>query len=247
MKVICVIPARYGSTRFEGKMLAKICGKTLVQRVYEQAKKAKLIDKIFVATDDERIKNEAESFGARVVMTSKNHHSGTDRVAEAIQNMDGEIIVNVQGDLPLIDPEAVDAVVKPLLEDPALVMTTLITRIVDKREYHNPNITKVVKDKDNFALYCSRSLIPYVEEGNQTPVFKQLGVYAYRREFLLAFSKMRQTTCEKAEKLELLRALENGYKIKLVETTCSPISMMEVDIPKDIAKVKNILEEKGLS
>jgi 3-deoxy-manno-octulosonate cytidylyltransferase (CMP-KDO synthetase) len=246
-KVICVVPARFGSTRFEGKPLADICGKSLIQRVYEQVKKAKLIDEIYIATDDERIKNKAESFGARVIMTSKHHPSGTDRVAEVAQKVDGEIIVNVQGDLPLVDPVAIDAVVKPLLENSDLVMATLITPIVEKEEYHNPNITKIVKDKNNFALYCSRSLIPWSEEGDQTTIFKHLGVYAYRKDFLIAFSKMKQTPCEKAEKLELLRALENGYKIKLVEAPCSPASMAEVDVPEDIAKIEKILKEKKYS
>lgn len=241
MKVICVIPARFGATRFEGKPLVEICGKSMIQRVYEQVQKARSIDEVYIATDDDRIRSKAESFGAKVIMTSKDHTCGTDRIAEAIQNIEGEIILNVQGDEPLIEPEALDAVIKPLVEDPDIKMATLITPIDDESEYHDPNIVKAVKDKDNFALYCSRSLIPYSREGDMTGVFKQIGVYVYRRDFLLAFSKMEPTPYEKMERLEQLRALENGYKIKLVETTYNPIS---VDVPEDVAKVENVLRSR---
>ncbi len=241
MKVIGVIPARFGSTRFEGKPLVDICGKTMIQRVYEQTQKARLINEVYIATDDDRIRDKAESFGAKVIMTSREHTCGTDRIAEAIQNVEGEIILNVQGDEPLIEPEALDAVIKPLVEDSNIEMATLITPIEDESEWHDPNIVKVVKDKNDFALYCSRSLIPYSREGDTGEVFKQIGVYAYRRDFLLAFARMEPTPYEKVEKLEQLRALENGYKIKLVETTYNPIS---VDVPEDVAKVESILRSK---
>ena len=241
MKVICVIPARFGATRFEGKPLVEICGKSMIQRVYEQVQKARLIDEVYIATDDDRIRSNAESFGARVIMTSQDHACGTDRIAEAIQNIEGEIILNVQGDEPLIAPEALDAVIKPLVEDPDIKMATLITPIDDESEYRDPNIVKAVKDRDDFALYCSRSLIPYSREGDMTAVFKQIGVYVYRRDFLLAFSRMEPTPYEKVERLEQLRALENGYKIKLVETTYNPIS---VDVPEDVTKVERILKCK---
>lgn len=242
IKVICVIPARFGATRFEGKPLVEICGKSMIQRVYEQVHKARSIDEVYIATDDEQIRSKAESFGATVIMTSKDHTCGTDRIAEAIQNVEGEIIVNAQGDEPLIEPEALDAVIKPLVEDAKIEMATLITPIEDESECHDPNIVKVVKDKNNFALYFSRSLVPYSRGGGTTGVFKQIGVYAYRRDFLLAFSKMEPTPYEKVEKLEQLRALENGYKIKLVETTYNPIS---VDVPADVAKVESMLKGKG--
>jgi len=241
MKVICVIPARFGATRFEGKPLVEICGKSMIQRVYEQVQQARSIDKVYIATDDDRIKSKGESFGAKVIMTSKDHTCGTDRIAEAIQNIEGEIILNVQGDEPLIEPEALDAVIKPLQEDSNIEMATLITPIDDEGEYRDPNIVKAVKDKNNFALYCSRSLIPYSRGGDMTMVFKQIGVYAYRRDFLLAFAKMEPTSYEKVEKLEQLRALESGYKIKLVETTYNPIS---VDVPEDVTKVECILRSR---
>ena len=242
MTVVCVIPARYGSTRFEGKPLVEICGKVMIQRVYEQVKKAKLIDEIYIATDDDRIKSKSESFGAKVIMTSKKHRCGTDRIAEAIQKIDGDIIINVQGYEPLIEPEALDAVLKPMLKDSSLNMATLITPIDDKKEFDDKNVAKVVIDKDNFVLYCSRNLIPYSRDNDSTTVFKQIGVYVFRREFLIKFSNMEQTPCEKVEKLEQLRALENGYKLKAIETKYHPIG---VDIPEDIKKIEDILKERG--
>ena len=241
MKVICVIPVRFGSTRFEGKPLVEICGKSMIQRVYEQVQKARSIDEIYIATDDERIRTESESFKARVIMTSENHTCGTERIAEAIQNIEGEIILNVQGDEPLIQPEALDAVIKPLIKDQDIKMATLITPIIGESESSDPNIVKVVKDKNDFALYFSRSLIPYAREKDISLVFKQIGVYAYKRDFLLSFAKMKPTIYEKTEKLEQLRALENGYKIKLVETNYNPVS---VDVPEDLAKVEYILRSK---
>ena len=244
MKVICVIPARYGSTRFKGKPLADICGKSMIQRTYEQVKKSKLIDAVYIATDDDRIKDNAESFGAKVIMTSKEHVCGTDRIAESIQHIKcnkDDVIVNVQGDEPLIDPQALDTVIKPFLKDRRLNMGCLIAKIKDLSEYEDPNIVKVVKDKDNFALYCSRSLIPYSKEGDLTNVYKQFGVYVYRKDFLIKFSKMEPTHYEKIEKLEQLRALENGFKMKVVETYYDSVS---VDVPEDLEKVINIIERK---
>jgi 3-deoxy-manno-octulosonate cytidylyltransferase (CMP-KDO synthetase) len=243
MKVICVIPARFGSTRFEGKPLVKICGKSMIQRVYEQVKKAKLIEEVYIATDDDRIESKSKSFGAKAVITSGDHICGTDRIAEAILNIQGDIIINVQGDEPLIEPEALDTVIKPMLEDPNIKMATLITPTEDEQEYHDPNIVKVIKDTNNFVLYCSRSLIPYSRDGDTITIFKQIGVYAYRRDFLLTFSKMKPTPCEKVEKLEQLRALENGYKIKVVETNYHPIG---VDVPEDVAKIERALKRKGV-
>ncbi|MEM0492464.1 MAG: 3-deoxy-manno-octulosonate cytidylyltransferase [Candidatus Thermoplasmatota archaeon] len=242
-KVVCVIPARYRSTRFPGKPLVEICGKSMIQRVYEQAMKSSLIDEIYIATDDKRIKDKAESFGAKVIMTSEHHRCGTDRIAEAIQHIPGDIIINVQGDEPLIEPDALDSVIKPMLNNPTLKMATLITPITDKSEYMNPNVAKVTIDKNNYILYCSRSLIPYSRDGDETTIFKQIGVYVYRRDFLIEFSKMVETPYEKVEKLEQLRALENGYRIKAVETSYQPVG---VDIPDDVKKVEKILKKRGM-
>lgn len=244
MKIICVIPARYGSTRFEGKPLVEICNKTMIQRVYDQVKKAKMIDDVYIATDDHRIKDRAELFGAKVIMTSKDHACGTDRITEAIKSIFSDIIVNVQGDEPLIDPQVLDALAQTLIDDSTIEMATLITVIKDKNELNDPNVVKVVKDRDNFALYFSRSLIPYSRDGTQTNVFKQIGVYAYRRDFLLRYSEMEPTLYENIEKLEQLRALERGHKIKVVETTYDSVS---VDVPEDVEKVERILNEMSLS
>jgi 3-deoxy-manno-octulosonate cytidylyltransferase (CMP-KDO synthetase) len=241
MKVICVIPARYGSTRFEGKPLADLCGKTMIQRTYEQAAKSRTIERIYVATDDERIRENAESFGADVIMTSSRHACGTDRIAEAlghIEGEDGDVVVNVQGDEPLISPDAIDAVVEPLLEDSALNMATLVTKIMDKTEYGDPSVAKVVRDKDGYALYCSRSCIPHSEKGHRADAYKQLGIYAFRRGFLIRFSKMEPTPCEAAEKLEQLRALENGFRMKAIETDFDAPS---VNTPEDLKKVAAII------
>lgn len=244
MKVICIIPARYGSTRFEGKPLANLCGKSMIQRTYEQVKKSKLIDEIYIATDDNRIKDNAGSFGAKVLMTSREHVCGTDRIAEAVRYVksnEDDVIINVQGDEPLVDPRALDAVIRPLLKDPKLYMACLITKIKDKSEYKNPNVVKVVKDRDNFALYCSRSLIPYSRYDISRGVYKQIGVYVYRKGFLVKFSRMEPTPYEKIEKLEQLRALENGFKMKLVETDYDSVP---VDVPEDLKRVIDIIKRK---
>jgi len=238
MTVICIIPARYGSTRFEGKPLTDIRGKPMIQRVFEQVQKAGLVDEIYIATDDLRIKNAAEQFGAPIIMTSPHHTCGTDRITEAIQDIPGELILNVQGDEPLIDPKAIDALVKPVLEDPEILMATLITRITDTDDANNPNVVKVVKDLKNNALYFSRQSIPFSRDGGIPVLYKQAGVYIFRREFLKKFSSLPQTPCENFEKLEQLRALEHGYRIRLVETDYYSVS---VDTPEDAEEVRKIL------
>ena len=243
MKVVCVIPARFDSTRFKGKPLVKICGKIVIQRVYEQVQKANLIDEIYIATDDQRIKQKSESFGANVIMTSEDHACGTDRIAEAIQNIDTDIIINVQGDEPLIEPKALDTVLKPMKDDSNLKFATLITPIDDEKEFLDKNVAKVVIDKNNFVMYCSRTKIPYSRDDDVTTIFKQIGVYVFRRDFLIKFSKMKQTPYERVEKLEQLRALENGYRLKAVETSYHPIG---VDTQKKKKKVENILKERGI-
>lgn len=244
MKIICVIPARYGSTRFEGKPLVEICNKPMIQRVYEQAKKSNVIDEIYIATDDTRIRDCAELFGAKVIMTSKDHACGTDRITEAIKSITGDIIINVQGDEPLIDPKVLDTLAQTLVDDSTIEMATLITAIKDKNELNDPNIVKVVRDLDNFALYFSRSLIPYSRDDVQTNVFKHIGIYVYRKDFLLRFSAMEPTFYENIEKLEQLRALERGHKIKVVETTYDSVS---IDVPEDVEKVERILNDMSLS
>lgn len=253
MKIAAIIPARYGSTRFEGKPLADILGKPMIQWVYEGVCQSKLIKEIIVATDDQRILEAVNKFGGKAVLTSPDHPTGTDRVAEVARKLRSEIIVNVQGDEPLIKGFIIDKAIRPLLNDERLNMSTLMTRIEDVKDWLNPHIVKVVLDEQGFALYFSRSPIPFPRDLNmeqilRSPsdkkgifskkVFKSIGLYVYRRSFLLQMAKMKSTPLEKIEKLEQLRALENGYKIKVVPVDYDPIG---VDIPADLPKVIALL------
>jgi 3-deoxy-manno-octulosonate cytidylyltransferase (CMP-KDO synthetase) len=248
-KILAVIPARYGSTRFEGKPLADILGKPMIQYVYEGVRKSKLIDDVVVATDDLRILEAVNTFGGKGLMTSPSHFTGTDRVAEVARKLKSEIIVNVQGDEPLIQGAFIDKAIRPLLTDDNLQMSTLMTRIEEVRDWLNPHIVKVVVDQKNFALYFSRSPIPFPRDlqigrlesnpfGTNKPlpkrVFKHIGVYVFRRQFLLHFTRIKPTPLEKLEKLEQLRALENGYRIKVTPVNYEPLS---VDTPEDLQKV----------
>jgi 3-deoxy-manno-octulosonate cytidylyltransferase (CMP-KDO synthetase) len=245
MKIAAIIPARFASTRLEGKPLADICGKTMVQRVYERALAANLSE-VLVATDDERILKAVQSFGGKAVMTSPLHASGTDRVAEAASHIQADIIVNLQGDEPLIDPGLIKAAVRPMLDDPSLSMCTLKTPIIHEEEYLDPNAVKVVTDRDGFALYFSRSPIPSCRNGfSGLPCspYKHIGLYVYRRDFLFEFTRMKPTALELSESLEQLRALENGRRIKVVEVRYNPVS---VDTPEDLNRVREIIKEKNL-
>lgn len=227
MKVVCIIPARMGSTRFPGKPLYDLCGKTMIMRVYEQACKAKLINGgVYIATDDARIVNEANLYGANTILTGSYHLNGTDRISEAVNHTGGELIVNVQGDEPLIDPMAIDSLISPFLKDNSLEMGTIITKITNPDDASNKDVVKVVKDLNNFALYFSRSQIPFSRDDDcTTQIYKQAGVYIYRRYLLKRLSRLPPTVYEQCEKLEQLRALENGIKIKLVETDYESISV----------------------
>jgi 3-deoxy-manno-octulosonate cytidylyltransferase (CMP-KDO synthetase) len=248
-KISAVIPARYGSTRFEGKPLADILGKPMIQYVYEGVGQSKLIDEVIVATDDQRILEAVKAFGGKAIMTSPTHFTGTDRVGEVAKKLKSEIIVNVQGDEPLIKGSFIDKAIRPLLTDDNLQISTLMTRIEEVRVWLNPHVVKVVVDQKNFALYFSRSPIPFPRNlqigrlqsnpfGTNRPlpkrVFKHIGVYVLRRHFLLHFTKMKPTPLEKLEKLEQLRALENGYRIKVTPVNYEPLS---VDTPEDLQKV----------
>jgi len=256
-KILAVIPARWASTRFPGKPLADIFGKPMVQWVSEQAQKANLINEVVIATDDERIYDAVLDFGGQAVMTSPNHQSGTDRVAEVVSNIECDIVVNVQGDEPLIPSENIDLVIKPLLDSGDLSVSTLMIAIHSWSEMLDPNICKVVVDNVGRALYFTRAPLPYNrdhrcvdkskvdnEVGANQMIFgyKHIGVYAYRKSFLLKFSNMKTSRLENTEKLEQLRILENGYSIQVVETKQNSIG---VDRPSDIEKiVKNIIEKK---
>ena len=218
MKVLCIIPARYASTRLPGKPLRDIAGKPMIVRVYERALQARLVQDVVVATDDERIRTVVEAHGGHAVMTRADHATGTDRLAEAAARMtDYDLIINVQGDEPLIEPSVIDALVEPFLADDRLAMATAKTEITDEEEQENPNNVKVITDKSGNALYFSRARIPYARVPG-AKVYKHIGIYAYRRDFLLAYARMAQTPLELSESLEQLRALENGYRIRVVET-----------------------------
>jgi 3-deoxy-manno-octulosonate cytidylyltransferase (CMP-KDO synthetase) len=248
MKVICIIPARYASTRFPGKALADLLGKPMIQHVYERVLKARTLSFAAVATDDERIVAAVEGFGGRAIITAATHRSGTDRIAEAVSRLDiedSDIVVNIQGDQPLFEPSQIDEVAKPLLDDPAIPMSTLIYKIVREEEVSHPNAVKVVFDRDHFAIYFSRATIPYVrDKGHEGNYYKHHGIYAYRRAFLKEFTKLSEGILEKLEALEQLRALEHGYRIKVVET---PYDSVEVDTRQELESVRRLLEAKGNS
>ncbi len=238
-RILGVIPARYASSRFPGKALAPLAGRPLIQHVYERAVQARYLSALVIATDDPRIAEAARAFAARVCMTRADHPSGTDRVAEAASADPAELVVNIQGDEPLIDPAAIDAAVLGLLEAPEIPMGTLKKRIEDPAELTNPNVVKVVTDGFGNALYFSRSRIPYVRVGaEEAPCYKHVGLYVYRRDFLLKYPELPVGPLERAERLEQLRALENGYKIRVVETE---YESRGVDTPEDLRLVEGLL------
>ncbi len=238
MKILCVIPARFASTRLPGKPLKDVAGKPMICRVYDRAAQAKTLSGVVVATDDERILRAVEENGGRAMMTAKDHPTGTDRLAEvAAAYPDVDLIINVQGDEPLIEPSLIDELGRAFEEDDDLRMATVMTPITEESEQKNPNNVKVVTDKNGYALYFSRSLLPYPRNDAGTPVYKHIGIYAYRRNFLLSYAKMEPTPLERAESLEQLRALENGYKIKCIKTHARFVG---VDTPEDLAKVNEI-------
>lgn len=246
MKVVCIIPSRYESSRFPGKPLADLCGKPMIQHVYERVLEAKILTHAAVATDHEEIYFTVLKFSGRAIMTSPDHKSGTDRIAEAVETLDlkvDDIVVNVQGDQPLFEPSQIDEVVQPLLEDPAVTMSTLIYRIRRDEEITYPNAVKVVFDRDRFAVYFSRATIPYVRDPGQRAVYyKHHGIYAYRKNFLEMFTRLPEGTLERLEALEQLRAIEHGYKIKVVETQYDSV---EVDTPEELARVAGIIQERA--
>jgi len=249
--IIAIIPARYGSTRFPGKALAMIKGKPMVQRVYERTKQSKLVSRVVVATDDDRIMKAVAAFGGEAMMTSSAHATGTDRLAEVAAKLSCDIVVNVQGDEPLIHPEMIDQAIMPLKDDPSIPMGTLCRRIENRDEAFDPNVVKVVFDTKGFALYFSRAPIPWDRDqwaGKSSwkeltlsgHLYKHIGLYVYRREFLLKYATMPQTGLEAVEKLEQLRALEHGFRIKTIVTEHESFG---VDIPDDLSKILSRLKE----
>lgn len=241
-EILAVIPARYASERFPGKVVAPLAGKPLVMHVYERTCAASLVAKTLIATDDPRVADALKPFGASVVMTRPDHPSGTDRIAEVADQTGAKIIVNVQGDEPFIEPETIDATIRLLLESPEVPMATARHRITDPEVIADPNVVKVVCDRHGRALYFSRSPIPYVRDGRgdgESCYWQHVGLYVYRREFLVRFAKMAPTPLEKLEKLEQLRVLENGYPIAVVDTEYRSIG---VDTPEDLERARRILD-----
>jgi 3-deoxy-manno-octulosonate cytidylyltransferase (CMP-KDO synthetase) len=254
-QVAAIIPARYASSRFPGKAIVDIAGRPMIQWVYERTRQAAGVGRVFVATDDVRILQVVEGFGGTAVMTAASHASGTDRLAEVAATLDAELIVNVQGDEPLIEPSAIDAAIAPFAEDATLVMSTLCCPIPTLDELFDISITKVVTDFQGFALYFSKAPIPYHRDGwgpitgmvarlqlagGTPPVvgWRHIGLYVYRRTFLLDFARLPQTSLERLEQLEQLRALAHGYRIKVVPTQYVSIG---VDTPEDVLKVGRLL------
>jgi 3-deoxy-manno-octulosonate cytidylyltransferase (CMP-KDO synthetase) len=238
-KILGVIPARFASSRFPGKVLAKIASKTMLQHVYERANMATYLTSTIIATDDQRVYDAARSFGARVMMTRSDHLSGTDRVAEVASAGNAEIIVNIQGDEPLIDPAAIDASILPMVHEPGVLMSTLKKKIEDPREIADPNVVKVVTNRDGEAIYFSRCPIPYEREPAGETHFKHIGLYVYQRDFLLGYSALPVGPLEQAERLEQLRALENGFRIRVVETEYESLG---VDTPEDLERVSRLFD-----
>ena len=241
MNVLGVIPARYHSTRLPGKPLLMIGAKPMIQWVYEAAKTAALIDELVVATDDQRIYDTIVGFGGKAEMTAADHPTGTDRLAEVAQRYQTELVVNIQGDEPLIKGTVIDSIIKPLLEDPGLPMSTAKVRLTDPEQIKESSVVKVITAENGDALYFSRSPIPYPRNAGQAVYWKHIGLYGYRKEFLLKYIALPQSQLELAESLEQLRVLANGYRIKVVEVEQDSVG---VDTPEDLARVRALLAGK---
>jgi 3-deoxy-manno-octulosonate cytidylyltransferase (CMP-KDO synthetase) len=244
-RTIVIIPARFASERLPGKPLMDIAGKPMIQHVFERASKSHTVDSVVVATDDDRIAAVVQAFGGEAIMTPRDIHSGTDRIAFVARALtDSDIIVNVQGDEPLIDPSVIDQAVAPLESDPSILVTTPIRRIDAEEDLLNPNTTKVIVDRETQCLYFSRSVIPYCRDGAQgswlrhSTFYKHIGLYVFRRDFLLEYATMPRTPLERAEKLEQLRILEHGFRIRAVLTDYDSIP---VDTPADLERVRNMM------
>jgi 3-deoxy-manno-octulosonate cytidylyltransferase (CMP-KDO synthetase) len=254
MKITAVIPARYASTRFPGKALADIGGRPMIQHVYERTAQSRLVSRVIVATDDLRIAEAVNMIGGEAVMTSTSHETGTDRLAEVAAGLDSDIVVNVQGDEPLIEPAMIDQALQPFLEEPGLMMGTVKTRIKCLHDFLSPNVVKVVTNNRGDALYFSRSPLPFFRDkwkdlkdesfcSGKLLCYKHVGLYVYRRDFLLKYAAMPATFLEISEKLEQLRAIENGINIRVVETEFESVG---VDTPDDLIKAQEQYHKRTL-
>jgi 3-deoxy-manno-octulosonate cytidylyltransferase (CMP-KDO synthetase) len=242
MTVVAIIPARYGSTRFPGKPLATIGNKPMVQHVYESASRPSCLDEVLVATDDRRIVEVVKGFGGKAVLTSGSHVSGTDRLAEVAKKIKAQWIINVQGDMPFFKPQTITRTLKALQRDRSILMGTARVPIFDRDEFLNPNVVKVVTDSEGFALYFSRAPIPYPRgaqrekwKGRSVLGYRHLGIYVYRRDFLIRFARLRPVPLEQAEGLEQLRALVHGVRIRVTDVDEDSV---EVDTPEDLKRAE---------
>ena len=242
LEAIGIIPARYGSTRFEGKVIKDLCGKPIIQHVYERAKKAKTLDDLIIAADDDRIIKVVEKFGGKVVFTSKSHATGTDRLTEVVNAIDVKIVVNIQGDEPLINPMIIDDLVRAIQSDPTASMATVVKKSYKEEEFKSQDVVKAILDQKNYALYFSRSPIPtfLTPQYNGAYFYKHIGIYAFTKDFLFMFKKLPASSLEMGERLEQLRALDHGYKISAIETKFETVG---VDTPEDLALAKALLEK----
>ncbi|RJP29707.1 MAG: 3-deoxy-manno-octulosonate cytidylyltransferase [Candidatus Omnitrophota bacterium] len=244
MDVVGVIPARFSSTRFEGKVLADIAGKPMIQHVWERAKQALILDELIIACDDERIQEAVKEFGAKAVMTSKSHSCGTDRIIEVINPLDVKVVINIQADEPLINPMMIDMAARAILDDENVHMSTICKKIEDPELINDPNVVKVVMDKNGFALYFSRAAIPHCGHDNEgvcIDYYKHIGLYGYTKDFLFTYKNLPQSCLEKCERLEQLRVLEHGFRIKVVETKFDTLG---VDTPEDLQRVRDYLKNQ---
>jgi 3-deoxy-manno-octulosonate cytidylyltransferase (CMP-KDO synthetase) len=256
MAVVAIIPARFGSTRLPGKPLVSIGGKPMIQHVYESASKARVLDRILVATDDRRIEAAVKKFGGEAIMTSKHHASGTDRLAEVARKLKADLLVNLQGDLPFIHPETIAQAIRPLRRDRKIQMGTVCNPIYDEQEWRSPNVVKVLMDRAGFALYFTRAPVPYVRDatidlGRGTRIkrpkqrlwgYRHLGLYVYRREFLLKFARLRPSPLEQIESLEQLRAMAYGFRIYVAQVDEQSV---EVDTAEDLKRAAEYLKARA--
>jgi 3-deoxy-manno-octulosonate cytidylyltransferase (CMP-KDO synthetase) len=254
MKKVIIIPARLKSTRLANKVLLDLDGKTVIQRVYEQSLKVKNISAVYIATDSEEIKESCKNFTSNIIMTDKKHKSGTDRIAEAVKNLKYDNIINVQGDEPFIEPKLIENLANLFDKESDTVMGSVLHKIELVEDLKNPNIVKVTIDKNNNALYFSRSIIPHHRDEweillnhhkiipKPLKFYRHLGIYGYKKDFLLKFSEMEQSYLEKIEKLEQLRVIENGYKIKMIETDYNSIG---IDTKEDYQKALELLSSSN--
>ncbi len=248
MDVAVVIPARMGSSRFPGKPLQKICGKTMVEHIYRRTSMANGLQGVYVATCDDEIRTEVQGFGGQAIMTSDTHERASERTAEAAESIDADIVVMVQGDEPLVHPDMISLAAQPLIDNPDILCSNLTSKIHTPQEFRDPNVIKVVLDARGFALYFSREPIPTTGvqgffDDSKVPIFKQVCIIPFRKNFLLEYVKMDPSPLEVAESIDMLRLLENGYRVKMIE---SDFDTQAVDTPEDLRVVEQMMERDAL-